>query len=254
MKKYISIIFLAIAIFSFQSCEKDTDPQPEPTQPTGQMRLEFDHIWGSEDNGVILEQEYVLNNNDTVKFNTIKYYISNVKLRKTDGTWWSAPESYYLVDASNSSSAILSINDIPKADYNSISFLIGVDSTRNVSGAQTGALAVSNNMFWSWNTGYIFSKFEGLSNQAMGGSFTYHIGGFSGPNNALQQVELSTNGELLQIKPEANPQAHLLVDLSQIWTDGVSLSSTAMVHMPGANALKIARNFKSGITFDHIHN
>jgi hypothetical protein len=146
------------------------------------MRLEFDHIWGSEDNGVILEQEYVLNNNDTVKFNTIKYYISNVKLRKTDGTWWSAPESYYLVDASNSSSAILSINDIPKADYNSISFLIGVDSTRNVSGAQTGALAVSNNMFWSWNTGYIFVKVEGryeltgAPNEPLMDSYSFHMG------------------------------------------------------------------------------
>ena len=251
MKKYFSIILLVVAIFSLQSCKKDDPKTPIPAELKGQMRLEFEHIWGSEDNVILFDEKYVLSNNDTVSFYTIKYYISNVKLRKTDGTWWAASESYYLVDASNASTAILSINDIPKADYDNIAFTIGVDSTRNVSGAQSGALAVSNNMFWSWNTGYIFAKFEGLSNQAPGESFTYHIGGFSGANNAIQNVELATNGVLFKIKPEANPQAHLLVDLSQIWTNEINLANNAIVHSPGVNAAHVARNFKSGITFSH---
>jgi hypothetical protein len=34
-----------------------------------------------------------------------------------------------------------------------IKFLLGVDSLKNVSGIQTGALDPAKGMFWTWNTG-----------------------------------------------------------------------------------------------------
>jgi hypothetical protein len=59
-------------------------------------------------------------------------------------------------------------------------FMIGVDSARNNSGAQTGALDPTNGMFWSWSTGYIMAKFEGTSAQspAAANALKFHIGGF----------------------------------------------------------------------------
>lgn len=253
MKKSFQIIFLSVLTI-FAACEKDK-VEVVPEELKGSFKLEFDHVWGASDNTLALNSPYVLSNGtDTVRFSRFKYYISNVMLQKTDNSWYSVPESYYLVDASSASSSILTINDIPKAEYKSVKFLIGVDSTRNVSGAQSGALSVTNNMFWSWNTGYIFIKAEGQSNQAMGGSFTYHIGGFTGVNNAIMEKSFDLSSTVLSIKPNAAPQAHFVIDVSKIWTNGVSLSSTSMVHMPGANARKVAQNFASGFELDHIHN
>ena len=81
--------------------------------------------------------------------------ISNFKLKKSDGTWWIHPESYFLVDLSNDLSTTLDLGSVPSGEYTELSYTIGVDSLRNVSGAQSGALSTTNNMFWSWNTGYI---------------------------------------------------------------------------------------------------
>ncbi|MCU0495618.1 MAG: hypothetical protein MUD01_28865, partial [Chloroflexaceae bacterium] len=43
--------------------------------------------------------------NDTLTFTTMKYYVSNLKLKLADGSWWVHPESYFLVDASNVASS-----------------------------------------------------------------------------------------------------------------------------------------------------
>ena len=50
---------------------------------------------------------------------------------------------------------------------------------------RTGVLDPSGagaDMYWTWNSGYIFFKMEGTSPAAtgMGNSFMYHIGGFGG--------------------------------------------------------------------------
>src|SRR5690606_2936849 len=68
----------------------------------------------------------------------------------------------------------------------------GVDSLRNVSGAQTGALDPVHGMFWDWNTGYIMAKFEGNAPASpSNGKLLYHVGGFSGEHNTLQRVTLN---------------------------------------------------------------
>jgi chorismate-pyruvate lyase len=89
---------------------------------------------------------------DTMNFTKFKYYVSNLKLKKADGTWWVHPESYFLVDAADAASTTLSLGTLPVGEYTEMEYTLGVDSTRNVSGAQSGALAPSD-MFWNWNTG-----------------------------------------------------------------------------------------------------
>ena len=56
----------------------------------------------------------------------------------------------------------LELADIPNGEYTKVNYTIGVDAARNTEGAQDGALDLVNGMFWSWNTGYIFMKMEGL--------------------------------------------------------------------------------------------
>lgn len=91
--------------------------------------------------------------------------------------------SYHLINEEGTASKSFSFFVMP-TQYNSLSFLIGVDSLKNVSGAQTGGLDPLNGMFWTWNTGYIMFKMEGNSpsSSVVNNKIEYHIGGFSGAN------------------------------------------------------------------------
>src|SRR5690606_29336545 len=145
---------------SLVACNKDEITNPTPTDPNpvsyGQFRLELDHQF----NGAALQfnTTYTTGPGDTIDITLLKYYVSNIQLQKADGSWWSETESYHLVNAATLASTILQIDSVPAAEYKAIRYMIGVDSLRNYSGAQTGALSPSNSMFWSWNSGYIFLK------------------------------------------------------------------------------------------------
>jgi hypothetical protein len=133
-------------------------------------------------------------------------------------------------------------------NYNSIAFTIGVDSIRNVSGAQTGALDPAKGMFWTWNSGYIMAKLEGNSivsnepNQV----FEYHIGGFSGSENVVEKVKLRFplndaisfhKGGRTQMLINANANA---------WFSGpnpLSIAVTPVCATPGSLAKSIAANY-----------
>ena len=90
----------------------------------------------------------------------LKYYVSNFTLVKADGSETNF-KNYQLLDASEPSSLTFALDSVLNGEYTSVKFLIGVDSSRNHTGVQDGALDPVHGMIWSWNTGYIFFKHEG---------------------------------------------------------------------------------------------
>jgi hypothetical protein len=257
MKKILSISILLISVLFISSCkDDDTNDTPTPSNNTrGSATVMFEHKFGATD--FKLNTEYTNASAEKITFTKVKYYISNIKLIKDDNTVWEQPESYHLVDASNSMSAMLPLKDVPFGTYKGITYTIGVDSTRNVSGAQTGALDPANTMFWSWNTGYIFMKFEGTSPQSSTGSFSYHIGGFLGANNAIRTNTVNFTMMKLEVKDGGNPMVHFATDLQKVFdgaNDNISVANFNKTHMPGPQALRVANNFSQAITLDHIHN
>jgi hypothetical protein len=97
-------------------------------------------------------------------------------------------------------------------------------------------------------------KAEGSSPVATNETFTYHLGGFQGPNNAIREVFVPFNDTNLRIAPNATPVAHLTVNAARFWHGGISLADMSMVHMPGANASLLMTNFSGGFVLDHVHN
>jgi hypothetical protein len=253
--KYLVMGLIAMTI-GLSSCNDDddnqtTDPAPEMI---GTAEVKFDHVWGPS------AAPFALNTalthpatGEEITFTKLRYYISNVRFHKTNGETYIQPESYYIVDAS-SPEAHISIADIPAGSYTGISYYLGVDSTRNVSGAQTGALDPAEGMFWSWNSGYIFVKAEGQSPASPTSGFVYHIGGFAGVNSAIREMHHDFGSATLDVSPGAVPQVHLMVNAARFWHGGISLADMSNVHMPGANASMLATNFAGGFMFDHIHN
>lgn len=253
--KNISIALFAILTIAFTSCKKD---ETINTAEKGTFTLEFEN----QVNGVPLvlnTQNYTNANGESFNISTFKYYVSNIKLTKTDGTVCAIPESYILLDEAKPSSLLNNLKDIPTGDYTKISFTIGVDKERNLAGAQTGALDPALGMFWTWNSGYIFVKFEGTSPQstATDKSLTFHIGGIVDPNNTIRtfSTDFST-GNPLRIRADKNPQVHFVVNAASLFKGKQNISFAQLnFTMGGANSVIVADNYVNGLfEFEHIHN
>ena len=133
--------------------------------------------------------------------------------------------------------------------------MVGVDSTRNVSGAQTGALDPANGMFWSWTAGYIYLKLEGNA-PVIGNpdNFEFHIGGYMQPNSTIQIIDMDFGTYTLNIAENKNPEVHFVVDLEEFFKNPtLSLAVVNNVTTPGAAAKAIAQGYADMFTFDHIH-
>lgn len=257
MKKIFksSLFLVATTALLFSACSKDEEnPNPTPNNEVGAVEIKFDHGWGPAHLPFALNAPLVHPmTQEDINFSLLRYYFTNVELHRPDGSVWKQPESYHLVTFSNTAQPVLELKDVPAGRYTKITFMIGVDSLRNVSGAQEGALSPSENMFWSWTTGYIFVKAEGTSTASPTGSFVYHLGGFSGANNAIQTKTLDFAGAHIDVAPNAKPSIHLKVNAARFWHGGISLGTVNMIHMPGANAKLLSENFIGAFSFDHIH-
>lgn len=196
-----------------------------------------------------LGQSYTITN--------FKYYISNIKLTGTDGKTYSKDEGYYLVRQDDTSTWIAELDDVPAGSYSSISFMIGVDSLHNCSGAQSGALDPINGMFWTWSTGYIFMKLEGKSpaSKQPGHIFEYHIGGYKVPTNFIRTASLTFSKEPMKINTGKATSIYIKTDASKILNgdnkiDFSKMSSVTDFH----NSDKIADNYKNMFSIIRLSN
>jgi hypothetical protein len=186
----------------------------------------------------------------------LSYYISNIKLVDLDGKIISQGANYFLVDERKPLSKSF-VAALPVGTYKAIKFTLGVDSIRNVSGIQAGALDPANGMFWSWNTGYIFAKLEGKSvvSTAPLSNVTYHIGGFRTGENALQEVTLNLPEPLL-VKTSGKATLRLEADVAK-WFSGrhqISIAKNAFCMDPGPLAQQIAENYAGMFTVTAVEN
>ena len=256
-KLYIAFIYAMVLMTSLNSCKKDPDNNNNNNNNSatfGSVKVEFEHLWA------MSGAEFKLNDtllhpmkNEKMFFTTFKYYVSNIKFKKSDGTWWSHPESYFLVDVSNPTSLILTVNNVPTATYTEMKYTLGVDSLRNVSGAQTGALSTTNNMFWSWNSGYIMIKAEGKSPNSSTGDFALHLGGFKGANNVVTEKSTNFGGATLNVSPSATPQIHMSANPAKLWHTIEGVTTKSKIMMPGADAKQAATDFYNSFNFEHLH-
>lgn len=257
MKKTV----LFVAAFSLLlACRKKDDPVVTPP-PSGKsnLRVVVDNKVGNDP--LVLETGIYQNAaGNTYSVSILKYYLTNFRLRSTSGAYVSVPESYFLLDQATPTSLTLNLPELAAGEYDELSFLIGVDSARNTSGAQTGALdpgGVAGSMFWGWNTGYIMAKIEGSSPQspAAKGSFAFHMGGFRAPVSVLRQVTLPLP-EAAKVQAGRTPEIHLKADLGK-WFSGtttINLSQIYNIMTAGPEATKVADNYATMFSVEHVDN
>lgn len=222
MKNLLIFVLLGFITISCKKTEA-VKPLPLPSLTDSSGFLEI-HVANMVDNLPLLAgNTYTTSNADTFSVDKLLYYISNIQLHTSNGFTYTEPESYYLVDFTKPNSLHLMVKGVPRANYTSISFLIGVDHQRSVSGAQTGALDPANNMFWDWNTGYINVKLEGYSPQSTAflNKIVYHIGGHIGKFNGLRSVDFPFNDTAF-VNTSHTPVLNLKADIGK-WFSGVNI-------------------------------
>jgi hypothetical protein len=181
----------------------------------------------------------------TYTISEFKYYLGDIHLWALNGTAF-VTNDYYLVDEENEASKKIVIHNVPANTYIGLSFILGVDSLHNCSGAQSGVLDPINGMFWSWNSGYIFLKIEGHApaSTSPGHIFEFHIGGYKPPAKCIRGISLSMRNRPLKIISGGNAKVWLKADASKIFglpnvIDFASVSSVTDFH----HAAEVADNY-----------
>lgn len=239
MQKLVYILLIVlVANKSIAQVNKIQTGQRYPITITFQNRVDSQIL--------SLDSSYTNPHGETFTVRNFRYYIKSISVIENSGDHiykiWQLPESYFLIDERKLESKSISFQ-IPFANISSIQFSIGIDSIKNVSGVQTGALDPANGMFWTWNSGYIFAKLEGVSPQskAPANNFTYHIGGFRSSENAVRQV-------VLPIDRQLSPKENSITIAANVnaWFAGnnaIKIAEQPATMQPGKLSMQIADNY-----------
>ncbi len=195
---------------------------------------------------ILFDSSYTNPFGENYTINKFKYYVSNTALYAA-GTVNKIKNDYHLINQSIDSSLYFTVS-LPENQYDSIQFLLGVDSAMNTSGAQTGTLDPMNDMFWTWNSGYVMEKLEGTSPQStvVNNKMEYHIGGFSGEYSVLNYLTLPfPKDKKLQIRKGKVSTVVMNVDINKFWDAGmlIKIRDIPVCTSPGILAKQIAGNF-----------
>ncbi len=251
MRKYALILLMSSTLF-FVRCKKDSQVQTPatPSAPTTEQVVSI-HVSPSYQTQNLLKNKFIYRNaaNDSFSVSKWQFYLSNFKFIDQTGGEYNIDESYYLIDAFDEARHTIRIKNVKPGTYVGLKFLVGVDSTRNVSGAQTGDLQQVYGMFWSWSQGYIFSKLEGdyiTSNATPLQNFSHHVGGFLAPYNCIEQVSLSFLNTPLQISSNSKNEMTINANLETYFNGATTIDLLSYQAVTGGrNGKTISTNYKN---------
>ena len=112
------------------------------------------------DGPLVLDEPRTLSNGEAIRISQFRFYVCHLALH-TNGHSVPIGEGCHLVDAEEPGSWAVDLGASASLHPDSITFLLGVDSLLNVSGALGGDLDPTKGMYWAWNSGYINLKLEG---------------------------------------------------------------------------------------------
>ncbi len=229
-----------------------------PTPSVGGLRVEFSNLVNSQP--LAYNLGYKIMNGDSFTVTKLAYYVSNIVLTKTDNSTYVVPNCYYIVDEGNANSKTINLSNVPTANYKSITFMLGVDSTTSSggSGAAVGALAQSGNMYWSWNSGYIMLKFEGSSpvSTASNKGLVYHVGGYGGVNKVQRNFNFNFSTTPANVNGTIVPKIKVAAEVTELFKNPntINFATLSTIHMPGTNAKLMADNYADMFSLTGVEN
>ncbi len=244
------VLLLATSLFLALSCKKDKSLE------TGKSRVSFRFENSAQGIPLQLEKKYTNPFGEDYTVTTLKYHISDITISDSSKNISREKTCCHLLDASDSTSLHFDAQ-LDEISFDRVSFIIGVDSLYNVSGAQTGALDPVHGMFWTWNTGYIMAKLEGESSvsSAPVSRFQYHIGGYAGSVATQRKVTLTfPGGRSYSLKADQPLTMIIDVNISKWFRSAhdLPIASQPLVMTPGPLAMQYADNYACLFTVKEV--
>lgn len=175
---------------------------------------------------------------DSISFSNFKFYITNIKLLKSNKIIYAEKNSYHLINYRLPETTEIILNTIKAVDFDAMQFDLGVDSITNNNGIGINDLDPLKGMYWAWHSGYINFKIEGRSNicKTRNNEFEFHLGGFLNGFYALQNIQLNTT-----------PKKQINIDIAiDKFINTIDLSSINHIMMPSKQAIDLSK-IASGI-------
>lgn len=200
-----------------------------------QVQVSFTPKWNNET--LVLGKYYpILNSNDSLRVDVVKFYITNISLWKQGKQIYNCPIKHQLINIETNN--VIDLNIPHQMSYDTIQFFVGTDSLTNTLGAMSGDLDAMQGMYWAWQSGYINVKIEGASSicNTRKNEFQYHLGGYLSPNQTRQQVIFATTNHRININI-------LFDEILQLQT----LQNVPEVMSPGNQAVINIQRFKQAL-------
>lgn len=166
---------------------------------------------------------------DSKRISKLTFYVSDVQLETMNGEFVEVA-AYHLIDFKDSNS--LKIETDNEREIKSIHFKLGIDSTTNVSGAYGGVLDPTKGMYWSWQSGYINFKIEGVVQRE---KYILHLGGYSYPFKSVQQI-------ILPVKTQSD-EFRITLPVDEIIEKLIPIDNTIM--SPSLKAVEMSKSVSS---------
>ncbi|HZG24640.1 MAG TPA: MbnP family protein [Chitinophagaceae bacterium] len=252
----ISAFSLLLTLAALTSCQKELSTNNPALNQVYDLNISFKPVIDGQP--LLFNETYRNVFGEAYQVTAFKYYVYDIRLLNTDSNFVTqvGKDEHYLVDASATASSTISAKPIART-YNRISFRVGVDSSRNFSGAQTGALDPAKGMFWTWSSGYIMAKLEGSSplSAQPNNRIEYHIGGFKDPDNVVKNITLDFPAlQAVRFLPGSSSTINITANVNAWFSNPneVRISANAVCMTPGELAKKIAANYAGMFAITNI--
>lgn len=281
MNKNIKWMMLLSTLLVLLACKKKADQAPEFVETNlAPFSVEFDNIVGdrtfSIDNTA---GTYTNAAGEKFSISLLQYFISNLKVSTAEGkTYTVNPDSsYFMISGADKATRFAKVK-VPEGDYTRLTFTLGVDSLRSTMPVdkRTGVLDPAaggghelGGMYWGWNSGYIFFKYEGKSNVIADDTsgdptgkkqFKYHIGGFGGYSaptiNNIKTITIELNqAGIAKVRKDRKSNVHLFVDVMKVFNGKNAFSIAQHPNVMFSDySVGIAANLTEMFKHDHTEN
>ena len=184
---------------------------------------------------------FVSSQKDSIQFTKLKFYFTDFQAKSINGEINIIDHSNYLIDIFQPETLEILLSTVSFSNGDELSFNLGVSSDMNTTGAHSVALDPSNGMFWSWQSGYINFKIEGISpsSKTRQNKFQFHIGGYQSPYNTLRRLTFILNKQTTQLN----------LNLEEFF-ERTKLAVDNQIMVPGEKANELATEFFNTMTIN----
>lgn len=188
IKFYLPGLLLGLAI-TFSACTKNDDNiNAVPVVPETQISVNMIHMVGNS----LLEYDNIQYTNaygNLYSVITLKYFVSDFRFFKADGNSIYVDQEFYVDALDETSASFLLDTELPADDYTTVSFIFGLSTSKNVSGAYPNP--PENAMEWPepMGGGYHYMKLEGkIDSSGTINNYQAHTGATMGNQNFINVI------------------------------------------------------------------